>query len=140
MTVFTSKALQLVVAGALTLAALAAGQILPTFAVSKAFTTRGGIHSTRHGTIRLVFVHEDKWFVFHGGPNMYQFSSDGMHWTGKAIAQFGARSHFVRGDTIHNFAHIDASPRFGVLRNLRVNYRDYGLDEETRRRVAALYE
>ena len=38
-----------------------------------------------------------------------------------------------------NRRRFDMSPRFGVLRNIRVNYRDYGLDEETKRRIVTLY-
>jgi len=32
------------------------------------------------------------------------------------------------------------SKRFGVLPNIRVNYRDYGLDEETNSRILSLYD
>ena len=54
------------------------------FKVSKVFTTRG-VHSTTRGTIRLVFLYEGKWLIFHGGPDMYHFSSDGIHWTEQEI-------------------------------------------------------
>lgn len=83
---------------------------MPTFIISKVFTTRGGVHSTTRGTIRLVFTHNGKWLVFHGGPNMYHFSSDGINWTGQEITQFGSRSHLICGDTIYSFAHIDIDP------------------------------
>ena len=32
------------------------------------------------------------------------------------------------------------SPDFGVLRNIRVNYRDYGLDDETKKWITSLYD
>ena len=85
-------------------------EAMPTFTISKVFTTRGGIHTTTRGTIRLVFVHQGKWLVFHGGPNRIHFSHDGVHWTGQEISQFGARNHLIRGDTIYSFAHIDVAP------------------------------
>ena len=85
-------------------------EAMPTFTISKVFTTRGGVHSTTRGTIRLVFVHKGKWLVFHGGPNMVHFSSDGIHWKGQEISPFGARNHLIRGNTIYSFAHIDTDP------------------------------
>ncbi len=102
--------------------AFAKEEVMPTFTISKIFTTRGGVHTTTRGTIRLVFVHEGKWLVFHGGPNMYHFSSDGVHWTGQEILQFSARNHLIREDTIYSFAHIDTNP-----------------DPETRQMVAATF-
>jgi len=82
----------------------------PSFVQSKIFTTRGGAHSTTRGTIRLVFPHRGKWLVFHGGPNMYHFSSHGLRWKGAEISRFGARNHLIRDDTIYSFAHIDTDP------------------------------
>jgi hypothetical protein len=87
-----------------------AGQITPEFTVSKVFTTRGGVHSTTRGTIRLVFDHEGTWLVFHGGPNMYHFSADGIRWTGENVAQFGTRSHLLRGDTVYSFVDAYTDP------------------------------
>lgn len=83
---------------------------MPLFSVSKVFTTRGGAHSTTRGTIRLVFRHEGKWLVFHGGPNMYHFSTDGIHWKGKEVPRFDSRSHLIRGNTIYSYAHQDVDP------------------------------
>ena len=86
------------------------------FTVSKVFTTRGGVHSTTRGTIRRVFVHEGKWLVFHAVPNMYHFSSDGVHWTGQRIPQFDSHSYLIRGNTIYSFAQI-SDPETGRLVN-----------------------
>jgi len=58
----------------------------------------------------LVVPYRDKWLVFHGGPNMVHFSSDGIRWTGEAISQFGSRNHVIRGNTIYSFAHVDIDP------------------------------
>jgi len=88
-------------------------QALPTFAVSKVFTTRGGVHSTTRGTIRLVFPYRGKWLIFHDGPNMYHFSLDGVQWTGQEINQFNGRSHLVRGDTIYSFSRFDTEDTKG---------------------------
>lgn len=103
--------------------AFAKEEAMPTFTISKIFTTRGGVHTTTRGTIRLVFVHEGKWLVFHGGPNMYHFQQDKVHWAGQEISQFGARNHLIREDTIYSFAHIDTNP-----------------DSETRQMVAATFQ
>jgi len=84
--------------------------VTPQFKISKVFTTRGGIHTTTRGTIRLVFVHRGRWLVFHGGPNMYHFSPDGVHWTAGRIHQFDSRSYLIRGDKIYSFAHVDTDP------------------------------
>ena len=83
---------------------------MPAFTISRIITSRAGIHTTTRGTIRLVFVHEGKWLVFHSGPNMYHFSSDGVHWTGEEITQFGSRNHLICGRTIYSFAPIDTDP------------------------------
>ena len=48
--------------------------------------------------------------MFHGGPNMYHFSSDGVRWTGQGIPHFGARNHLISGDTIYSIAGIDNDP------------------------------
>ena len=85
-------------------------QNMTDFTISKIFTTRGGTHSTTRGTIRLVHAHEGKWLVFHGDPNMYHFSYDGIHWTEQEIKQFSSRSYLIRGDTIYSFANIDTDP------------------------------
>ena len=85
-------------------------QNMPDFTISKVFTTRGGAHSTTRGTIRLVHDYKGKWLVFHGGPDMYHFSSDGVHWTEQEITQFSSRSYLIRGDTIYSFANVDVDP------------------------------
>lgn len=82
----------------------------PRFTVSKVFTTRGGVHSTTRGTVRLVFRHQGKWLVFHGGPNMYHFSADGVRWSQREIPQFASRGYLIRGDTIYAFGRVGQGP------------------------------
>lgn len=77
---------------------------------SRVFTSRGGVHSTTRGTIWLVIPHQNEWLVFHGGPNMVHFSSDGLQWTGEEISPFSSRSYLAYGDTICSFAHVDTDP------------------------------
>ena len=89
---------------------LAQEERLSPLTVSRVYTTRGGIHTTTRGTIRLVFARDDGWLVFHGGPNMYHFSPDGVHWTGREISQFASRSNLVRESAVYGLARIDVDP------------------------------
>lgn len=73
----------------------------PTFIHSKVTTTLGGWHSTTRGTIRLVFPHKGKWLIFHGDPDTYHFSQDGLTWTATEAPQAG-RSHLIIGNIIHS--------------------------------------
>ena len=86
------------------------GGAMPAFTISKVATSRGGVHTTTRATIRLVVAHEGRWLVFHGGPNTYHFSPDGIQWTGREITPFGERNHLLRGDTIYSYSAIDVDP------------------------------
>jgi len=99
-------------------------QTMQNFTMSKVFTTRGGAHSTTRGTIRLVHAHRGKWLVFHGNPDMYHFSSDGIHWTENEITEFGSRSYMIHGDTIYSFANVDIDPDPAVSKGVKLTYID----------------
>lgn len=82
-------------------------EIIPTsFVRSKVATTKGGIHSTTRGTIRLVFTHKKKWLLLRGSPNAYHFSRDGVEWTEPIIAKEASRNVFIEGNTIYSLKSV----------------------------------
>jgi hypothetical protein len=97
-----------------------AAEIIPTsFVRSKVATTKGGIHSTTRGTIRLVFTHKKKWLLLRGSPNAYHFSRDGVEWTGPIIAKEASRNVFIEGNTIYSLKSV-LHPEGGKERKIQL--------------------
>jgi hypothetical protein len=81
---------------------------------SKITTVKGGIHSTTRGTIRLVFIHKNKWLVFHGNPRSYHFSDDGIKWSQPIESIEADRGFYKEGNYIFSVFPVEEKPNLWI--------------------------